>query len=182
MRIQTPTALFLIAIAGTSCSARPHLLCPRTIVGEECIIERSHKFLPDWVRKVPEDRHYLYYIGAGSGKTLGAAQDSAYMSALLKLIRSLGVVYSVESHAGDTDINSFLNQSIKGVPFLAFTRRAEIKELYFIRKETVATHGRYRARVSILFEAIAKVRYPKEEWDKFQRRLESVEISTLLGR
>ena len=173
--------VILFCLLGTACSIAPGKtikktshVCPRSVVGEECVIERSHESIPEWALVVPEDNEYLYYIGSGSAKTLGAAQNLAYMNAILKLVRSLGVVYAVESQARFQDLLTFLDESIKGVPVIALARRAEVEEIYFVRKEVVRTRfPRRQTRVEVIVQVLTKVRYPKKEWERFQNRFDT---------
>lgn len=107
-------------------------------VGSERIIAQSHPQIPGWVLRLPEHENFFYYIGASTdAESLSLGQDLAYMNALLRLVRSLGVVYAVEGQARFTNLGSFYDQSIEGVPLLALTRRAEIEEFYFVKKEVV---------------------------------------------
>ena len=156
---------------------------PPVGIGSEIIVERSHPQMPGWVIRLPEHPDFFYYIGANTdAESLSLGQELAYMNALLKLVRSLGVVYAVEGQAWFTNLGNFLDQSIEGVPLLALTRRAEIEEIYFAKKEKVMSMTFYGEPESfyIKHDVWVKVRYPKAEWARFQQ--EFGVVSPTVGR
>jgi hypothetical protein len=184
-RWKTWGAVAILAVLAASCSAATPIE-KKTIaeqsyqspvgVGSERIIERSNPQMPGWALRLPEHPSFYYYIGAKTDAwSLSLGQDLTYMNALLKLVRSLGVVYAVEGQAQFTNLGSFYDQSIEGVPLLALTRRAEIEELYFVKKEVVRdTFGGEPSEFDIIYDVWVKVRYPKAEWTRFQQEFGAI--------
>jgi hypothetical protein len=116
-------------------------------IGCETVLERSSEALPNWVQERPDDdRHYAYYRGVAVGESLPEARERAYLNALSRIVRSLGIAVSV-SLEGDGH-----------APALRFTEDATEVATYWEKKFTVVARW---DSVAVSYTVWVLVRYPR---------------------
>ncbi|MBI2875530.1 MAG: hypothetical protein HYY20_01465 [Candidatus Tectomicrobia bacterium] len=173
-----PLGLLLVALQISGCVAMERPYRWPVGIGSERIVEQSHLSVPRWILRRPEGQDSLYYVGGSTdARSLSIGRDLAYMNALVQLVNSLGVVFRVGSQAQFTNLDSFLHQSIKGIPMWVLSKRAEIGEVFFRKKEVVREveyDGYYNqhipTRFDVVYEVWVLVKYPKEEWTQYQQK------------
>jgi hypothetical protein len=116
-------------------------------IGCETVLERSSEDLPKWVQERPDDdRNYGYYRGVAVAGSLPEARERAYLNALSRIVRSLGIAVSV-SLEGDGH-----------APALRFTEHATEVATYWEKKSTVVSRW---DGVAVSYTVWVLVRYPR---------------------
>ncbi|MEA2063707.1 MAG: hypothetical protein U9P14_08425 [Gemmatimonadota bacterium] len=139
-------------------------------------VEKSHRRVPEWVRRVPEtDSEYLYFVGRSTGGiTLEGAEQDAAAEALRQIVTMIGLEasWSYERIRSQSRLLLEDRVSLDGGARVVGLKRLETwyeKVLYRYRHHTGDS-------LSTRYNASILVRYPVRALAKERKRMEQEAI------